>query len=214
MNTTRLLASDPSAIQAALDVLRRGGLVAFPTDTVYGVAADAFSSTAIDRLYEAKGRDATKAIPVLLGDLDALTRVAAALPPHAYRLAHAFWPGALTLVVASHPSLPANLSQDPTVGVRMPDHPLALALLRLFGPLATTSANLSGGPHPLTAQDVLAQLDGRIELLLDGGACPGGLPSTVVDATQPRLSILREGPISLGQLQQVANAGQEPGAAS
>ena len=206
MNTLCLPASDPQAIPRAWAVLQRGGLVAIPTDTVYGVAADAFSPAGIDRLYEAKGRDAAKAIPVLLGELEQLSRVAAALPPYAYRLARAFWPGALTLVVASHPSLPPNLSPAPTVGVRMPDHPLALALLRRAGPLATTSANLSGGPNPLTAQDVLAQLDGRIELVLDGGACPGGVPSTVVDATRNELSILRQGPITLAMLQQTLEA--------
>jgi L-threonylcarbamoyladenylate synthase len=201
MNTLVLPASDPSVITRALEVLRSDGLVVFPTDTVYGVAAGAFSERGIDRLYEAKGREAAKAIPVLLGSPDQLGQVAVNLPPYARRLAARFWPGAMTLVVPRHPGLPPNLSQTPTVGVRMPDHPLALALLRLSGPLATTSANLSGGPNPLTAQDALAQLDGRVDLVIDGGACPGGLPSTVVDATQPNLVILRQGPISLVDLQ-------------
>ncbi len=197
MKTQRIPANDPNAITRALEVLRAGGLVAFPTDTVYGVASDVFSASGIERLYEAKGRDAAKAIPVLLGTLDQVNRVAVNLPPHALRLAGQFWPGAMTLVVPRHPTLPEGISQTPTVGVRMPDHPAALALLRLSGPLATTSANLSGGPNPLTAQAVLAQLDGRIELVIDGGACPGGVPSTVVDATQPNLVVLRQGPITL-----------------
>jgi L-threonylcarbamoyladenylate synthase len=200
MKTELIPASHPGVITRALEILHAGGLVAFPTDTVYGVAADAFSAAGIERLYEAKGRDTAKAIPVLLGTLDQLNRVAVNLPAHALQLAIHFWPGAMTLVVPRHPALPEGISQTPTVGVRMPDHPLALALLRLSGPLATTSANLSGAPNPLTAQDVLVQLDGRIELVIDGGTCPGGVPSTVVDATQPNLVVLRQGPISLEDL--------------
>ena len=201
MKTLVLSTTDPIAIRRAMEILRADGLVVFPTDTVYGVAAWVTSARGIDRLYEAKGRDATKAIPVLLGAPEQLPLVAINLPPHAQKLAAAFWPGAMTLVVPRHPGLPANLSQTDTVGVRMPDHPFALDLLRQAGPLATTSANLSGGPNPQTAQEALAQLDGRVELVIDGGACPGGLPSTVVDATRPELAILRQGPLTLEILQ-------------
>ena len=130
-----------------------------------------------------------------------MDQVTQAIPAVARRLAERFWPGPLTLVVARHPALPAILSPLPTVGVRMPDHPTALALLRQSGPLATTSANLSGGPNPLTAQEVLAQLDGRVDLIIDGGRCPGGVPSTVVDCTAGELKILRQGPITLEELQ-------------
>jgi L-threonylcarbamoyladenylate synthase len=196
MKTNLVPASSPSAMTAALEVLRGGGLVAFPTDTVYGVAALITDAAAIERLFLAKERSTQKAIAVLIGDLAQIEMVAAQIPARARRLAERFWPGALTLVVPRHAGLPVNLSPTATIGVRMPDHAFARELLRLAGPLATTSANLSGGPNPRDAQEVMAQLDGRIELVIDGGAAPGGVPSTVVDCTGEELSILREGAIS------------------
>jgi L-threonylcarbamoyladenylate synthase len=159
-----------------------------------------FDTQAIEQLYLVKGRDAAKAIAVLLGDEAALAQVAGELSGVPARLAQRFWPGPLTLVVPAHPALPANLSPLPTVGVRIPDHPVALALLRRTGPLAVTSANLSGQPSARTAEEVYAQLQGRIPFILDGGQTPGGLSSTVVDCTAGDLVILRQGPISLQQL--------------
>lgn len=193
----------PRALESAIEILRTGGLVAFPTDTVYGLGAMLSDPQAIDRLYIAKGRETAKAIAVLLGSLEQLPQVAGEMSAVAHRLAQAFWPGPLTLVVNRHPDLPPNLSPDPTVGVRMPDHPLALALLNLAGPLAVTSANLSGQPSPSTAQEVYAQLGGRIALILDGGQTPGGAPSTVVDCTTSEPLILRSGPISLDQIRAI-----------
>jgi L-threonylcarbamoyladenylate synthase len=208
MQTTVLPTSDPTAIDRAMSVLQNGGLVAFPTDTVYGLAAATFSPAAVERLFEAKTRAAAKAIAVLVGEIQQLRQLTPGLTEPARLLAERFWPGALTLVVPKSPRLPENLSAYPTVGVRMPDHPFALALLRRVGPLATTSANLSGAANPLTAQDVLDQLGGRIELLLDGGPCPGGVPSTVVDCTQDPPAILREGALSLVLIQAaLASAG-------
>lgn len=200
MDTIIVSSQDPEALDRAERLLRQGDLVAFPTDTVYGLGAALFNLQSIDRLYVVKGRDAAKAIAVLVGDENALGQVAGALSGFAARLARRFWPGPLTLVVAAHPALPANLSPLPTVGVRMPDHPVALALLRRTGPLAVTSANRSGEPSATTAEEVYAQLGGRIPLILDGGRCPGGLPSTVVDCTGSEPVILRPGPISLQQL--------------
>jgi L-threonylcarbamoyladenylate synthase len=198
---TRMFSSqETQALGQAEELLRAGGLVAFPTDTVYGLGAMLFDAQAIEQLYIVKGRDAAKAIAVLVGDEGGLAQVAKALSAVAARLARRFWPGPLTLVVAAHPALPANLSPLPTVGVRMPDHPVALALLRRTGPLAVTSANLSGEPSATTAEEVLAQLNGRIPLILDGGKTPGGLPSTVVDCTGSELVILRPGPISWQQM--------------
>jgi L-threonylcarbamoyladenylate synthase len=191
---------DPQALASAESLLRAGGLAAFPTDTVYGLGAMLFDLQAIEQLYMVKGRDAAKAIAVLIGDEAALGQVAGELGDVATRLARRFWPGPLTLVVPAHPDLPANLSPLPTVGVRMPNHPVALALLRRTGPLAVTSANLSGGPSSKTAAEVFAQLNGRIPLILDGGQTPGGLSSTVVDCTGSELVILRQGPISMQQL--------------
>lgn len=199
MNTL-VIPYENEALEQALELLQQGELVAFPTDTVYGLGAMAFDAQAIDRLYQAKGREAGKAIAILVGEAEALQRVTAGMNDMAMRLAQRFWPGPLTLVVEGHPSLPANLSPRPTVGVRMPDHPVALTLLRRAGPLAVTSANLSGAPNANTAQEVLAQLGGRVALILDGGKTPGGLPSTVLDCTGPQPVILRLGPITLEQI--------------
>lgn len=196
MLTNLLPSSDPTAIPLALEILASGGLVAFPTDTVYGVAAGVMNLVGIDRLYEAKSRSASKAIAVLVGEIEQLDRLTPNLTSSAQRLARHFWPGALTLVVPKHPGLPPNLSSLPTVGLRMPDHAFARALARAAGPLATSSANISGETNTLTAQQVLEQLGGRIELVLDGGAAPGGIPSTVVDCTQDPPQILRQGAIT------------------
>jgi L-threonylcarbamoyladenylate synthase len=205
MNTSILTIQDPQALARAHQVLLAGGLVVIPTDTVYGLAALFTNSQAIARIFQAKERSENKAIAVLIGDLDQLDRVARSLNPTARRLAQAFWPGALTLVVSRRLDLPGNLSPLPTVGVRMPDHSFARQLLRLAGPLATTSANLSGGHNPRSAQEVLAQLDGRIELVLDGGDLPGGVPSTVVDCTGATVSILREGAVPRDQIDRIVN---------
>jgi L-threonylcarbamoyladenylate synthase len=179
--------------------------VAFPTDTVYGVGALVGNPQAIEQLFVVKGRQAAKAIPVLLGGPEDLNRVAERIGYMALRLAESFWPGPLTLVVSRHPSLPENLSPEaapgpPTVGVRMPDHPVALALLQAAGPMAVTSANLSGGANTTTAFEVTGQLGGRIPLILDGGTTPGGSPSTVVDCTGPEPVVLRPGPVSLQEI--------------
>ena len=201
MRTDILSASQPVAIPHAIDVLNHGGLVAFPTDTVYGLAALPHKAEWVEQLYTAKGRSSDKAIAILLGEVNQLEQVALSMQGIANRLAEIFWPGPLTLVVPRHPTLPEALSPYPTIGVRMPDHPLALKLLQGAGPLAVTSANRSGQSNPLTANEVRAQLDGRIHLIIDGGNTPGGVPSTVVDCTQEQPIILREGPISLVDLQ-------------
>ena len=203
MKTEILSAQDPSTIPRALAVLRGGGLVAFPTDTVYGLGALAFDAAAIEKIYAAKGRSTEKAIPILLGDAADLEQITAQVSEMALRLAGRFWPGPLTLVVPKHPSLPEAVSSTPTVGVRVPDHPVARALLRAAGPMAVTSANLSGQASPCTAQEVYAQLGGRIPLILDGGGTLGGVPSTVVNCLGAEPQILREGPVTLAQIQAV-----------
>jgi L-threonylcarbamoyladenylate synthase len=198
---TEIIRTDhPGALQKAVELLREGGLVAFPTDTVYGLGVLAFDQRGIDQLYAVKQRDSLKAIPILLGDPAELAQVTAGMGEIARRLAQRFWPGPLTLVVPRHPGLPPNLSPQPTIGVRMPDHSVALSLLRLTGPLAVTSANQSDGESAATALEVFAQLGGRIPLILDGGKTPGGLSSTVVDCTGPEPVILRPGPISMEQI--------------
>lgn len=189
-------------IDRAASLLRAGELVAFPTDTVYGVGAIAWQPDAVSRLYHAKVRAADKAIPILLADLLDLKWVSEEVPEAALRLAARFWPGPLTLIVPRSARVPDEVTAGgDTVAVRVPDHPLAIALIRAAGaPLATTSANLSGAPSPVTASEVLAQLVGRIPLILDGGKCPGGVPSTVVDVTGPEPVVLRPGPITAAQV--------------
>lgn len=197
MNTEIIPASE---IRRALSSLQAGGIVAFPTDTVYGVGSLAFDNTAIESIYTAKDRPIEKAIPILIGDLSDLEKVGMNIPDMALRFAARFWPGPLTCVVPKQPTLPLAVSATSTVAVRIPNHPDALALLRAAGPMAVTSANISGQPSPTTAQDVYAQLNGRIPLILDGGTTPGGIPSTLVDCTGEQPIILREGPIKLEEL--------------
>ena len=196
MKTEVLKADHPVALRHAADILQHGGLVAFPTDTVYGLAAMPFDAESVERLYAAKGRNSDRAIAVLLGEVSQLKLVSEKMTTSAEVLAERFWPGPLTLIVPRLPSLPDVLSSTPNVGVRIPDHPVALALLRLVGPLAVTSANLSGDRNTTTADEVLEQLNNRVHLILDGGTAPGGVPSTVIDCTTPEPVILRQGPIS------------------
>lgn len=203
MDTKVIPAGDPQALLEALAVLKKGGLVVYPTDTVYGVGGLAFDPGVIEGIYQVKGRDYTKAIPILLSDPIELSRVTLDIGQAAHKLAEHFWPGPLTLVVPRHPGLPENISPDATIGVRMPDHPVALGLLRISGPLATTSANISGETSARSASEVVEQLGGRISLVLDGGITPGGTASTVVDCTSPEPVILREGPISLQHIKEV-----------
>ncbi|NPV57197.1 MAG: threonylcarbamoyl-AMP synthase [Anaerolineae bacterium] len=191
---------DKAALETAANALRAGQVIAFPTDTVYGLGAKVTNPAAIERLYEIKGRDPAKPIAVLIGDAAQLTQLSDEVSPQAAQYAAAFWPGALTLVLKKRPELPAALTTTMNVGIRMPAHAFALELMRMTGALATTSANLSGGENCITAAQVLAQLGGRIPLIIDGGACPTAIPSTVVDCTTTPPRVLREGAISPAQL--------------
>lgn len=205
MKTEIIPADHPTVIQHAVDVLNNGGLVAFPTDTVYGVAASIHNDESIERLYFVKGRMSTKAIAVLISRTSELSIVAQNFSNTAVVFADEFWPGPLTIVLEKHPDIPEVISPLPTIGVRIPDHPVALSLLEAAGPLAVTSANLSGQPSAQSAADVMTQLENRIHLIIDGGNSPGGVPSTVVDCTSSELKILRDGPISFEQLQSSLN---------
>jgi L-threonylcarbamoyladenylate synthase len=202
INTRLILAGEghPEAIALAVEVLEGGGTVAFPTDTVYGLAARIDTYETIEKLFAIKERPQDRAIAALLGRVEDLERVTQKPNLEALRLAARFWPGPLTLVVPKHPGIPEIISPRPTIGVRIPDHPVALALLQATGPLAVTSANLSGQNNTVTAREVLAQLDGRIDLILDGGTTPRGLPSTVLDMTGETPVILRQGPLSADAL--------------
>ena len=200
LKTEIVLASSSDAIPRALEILKAGGLVAFPTDTVYGVGTLSFDGNAVESIYIAKDRPVEKAIPILIGDSGELEKVGMDIPDSAHRLASRFWPGPLTILVPKRADLPEAVSATFTVGVRVPDDDVARALLRAAGPMAVTSANLSGKQSPVTAQEVFEQLAGRIALIIDGGKTPGGVPSTLVDCTMSELKVLRQGPISLEEL--------------
>ena len=201
MQTEIIPFNSPNTISKALSILRSGGLVAFPTDTVYGLGALAFDGKAVESIYIAKDRAIEKAIPILVGEIADVNKVVLEFPYAARLLASRFWPGPLTCIIPKKPSLPEAVSATSTIGVRIPDQVVARVLLRAAGPMAVTSANISGQPSPSTAEEVFAQLNGRIPLIIDGGKTPGGIPSTVVDCTSDEIKILREGPISMEEIQ-------------
>ncbi|MHB1414152.1 MAG: L-threonylcarbamoyladenylate synthase [Chloroflexota bacterium] len=194
---TELLPADEPGIRVAAEALQRGLLVAFPTDTVYGLGAHPFLPEAVARIYEVKGRPEEKPIALLVAGLRDVEQVASSLPPAAGRLAEVFWPGALTIVVPARAEVPAVVRGGGlTVGVRAPDHRVVRELVRWLGvPVATTSANLSGRPSPTTTAEVLCQLGDRIDYVIEG-TCPGGVASTVVDFSADPPRIVREGAIS------------------
>ncbi len=195
---SRILPLNAKTVPLAYEALRRNELVVLPTDTVYGVAAAAWSEEAVNRLFEAKGRPANNPIPLLLSDVSCIELVCAEVPPAALRLAKVFWPGPLTIALPKKPDLPHNVTPLATVGVRVPDHDLTRAVIRLMdGALAVTSANLSGGPNPLTIQEAHLQLGASVTYYMEDGPAPGGLPSTVITFTpEGDLQIARHGPIT------------------
>jgi L-threonylcarbamoyladenylate synthase len=195
------VASDAD-IARAVDVLKRGGVVAIPTDTVYGLAASVDHPLAVERLFSIKGRSGTKAIPVLISDVDALERLTTELTPSARRLAEANWPGALTIVVEASDDVPEAVRRDgATVGVRMPDSADALAIIAAAGgALAVTSANRSGGAEARSADEVRIKLGNRVDFIVDGGPSGASAPSTVVDATRDDIRVLRHGAVESWRL--------------
>ncbi len=208
---TRLLPDDAAGRAEAVRVLRAGGLVALPTDTVYGVGVALDAHDGLERLFAAKERPLDKAIVLLVADLEQVASVGV-MTPVARALAERFWPGGLTLVLAQAPGarLPAGLTAgQSTIGVRLPDHSSPTALAAELGPLPVTSANISGQPAATTAEEVMAQLGGRIDLILDGGPAPGGVPSTVVDCSTDRPQVLREGALGIEELLDVSLDGSE-----
>lgn len=192
-------------IARGADILRRGGVVAYPTDTLYGLGADITQTAAVEQVFEIKARPEGMPLPVLLSDIDALSLVSDDVPPLAWTLARRFWPGPLTLVVPRASRVPAVIAaRGWTVAVRVPDHPVPRELSRLFGsPITGTSANLSGGPSPHTAEEVRRQLGDRVDLIIEGGPPPDGRASTVLDITQSPPRILRLGAVSWAMLEEV-----------
>jgi L-threonylcarbamoyladenylate synthase len=205
MRTQILPATDTQGFAHAVRLLRAGKVIAFPTDTVYGIGADGFNARAIEQLFVVKERERGKAIPYLLASGDDLKLVARDIPRAARLLAEKFFPGGLTLIVPASARVPKILiAGGDTIAVRVPNHPVTRALIDSLGaPLAATSANISGGANPANAPDVLAQLNGRIPLILDGGATRGPIPSTVVDVTTEIPQVLRVGVISIEEIEKV-----------
>lgn len=203
IETHYLQASSPEAIQAAAEWLRQGRLVVFPTDTLYGIGADAFNATAVAALYQAKSRPLTKGIPILLADLSDLGKVAHNITATAHAYIERFWPGPLTLIVPKQATLPAIISPNEGIAVRIPDSDVARAVIRAAGgAVATSSANRSGLTPAQTAEQALAQLDGWVTAVLDGGPSPQSTASTVLDCTVEPPQILRPGPITAADLSQ------------
>lgn len=199
----------PGAVLRAVARLEQGQVVVLPTDTVYGLAAHALRAEAIAALFRIKRRPADKPIALLVSGPQQVRLLASHVSPLAERLMEAFWPGALTLVLPRGEQAPAELGGR-GVAVRMPASPVVLEVLqRLGAPLAASSANLSGGPDPRTAQEVQAQLQGRVALILDGGPATIGRPSTVVDLTRGRPRVLRPGPVSEQDLARVMELSPE-----
>ncbi|MGM9520934.1 MAG: L-threonylcarbamoyladenylate synthase [Oscillospiraceae bacterium] len=191
-------------ITGAADIIRAGGLAAVPTETVYGLAVNALDERAVRRLYEAKGRPETKPISLFVPDMKAAERFCADIPEEAYVLAERFWPGPLTMIFKRRELVPDIITAGGnTVGIRCPDDKLTLALLKETGlPLTGTSANLSGMPNAVNIGQVLKYFDGVIGCAVDGGECPGGVPSTIVDMTSVPPKILRLGGISREELEE------------
>lgn len=194
---------DPARLRTAAAVLQSGGLVAFPTETVYGLGANALDASAVRSVFDAKGRPSHNPLIIHIANEAMLERVVVSWPATAKALADRFWPGPLTLVLPKGPDVPPEVTGGgATVAVRMPAHPVALGLIRETGlPLAAPSANRSSEVSPTRGEHVLAGLDGRIDLILDGGPTPNGIESTVLDLTSQPPTLLRPGPITRATLE-------------
>lgn len=206
--------SDPqqrtTGIASAISALKGGRLVVLPTDTVYGIGADAFDGTAVASLLAAKGRGRDMPVPVLVGSWHTVDGLVYSVPGSARDLIRAFWPGALSLVVRQAPSLQWDLGDaNGTVMLRMPLHPVAIELLRDVGPMAVSSANVSGRPPAVTAADAQAQLGDRVEVYLEAGPSARQAASTIVDLTGPTPRVLRQGPISAQAVAEVLGVDAE-----
>jgi L-threonylcarbamoyladenylate synthase len=208
MKTQHLSIDQQAHISEAIQCLANGGVIAFPTDTVYGIAADINNDSALNKIYAIKERENTKALPILISGTEQLVDlIDGPQSASATCLANCFWPGALTLIFAKNKSISPLISQTETIGIRMPNYEPILALIRTTGPLAVTSANLSGYGNCLSAEKVLDQLEGRIDLILDGGPTPGLQASTVVDCTKDTgIEILRAGVITEAMIKDCLNA--------
>jgi len=198
----RLSSSLKQQVAKAVAILRSGGVVAFPTDTVYGLGCEYHNREAVFRIYEVKGRPSRMALPLLLSSVEQIDEVTLEVPEVARQLTAKFWPGALTLILKKSPSVPDFITAGgDTVAVRVPDHPVPVAIARGLGmPIVGTSANLSGQPSALNAEEVRTSLGERVDIVIDGGRVSGGGESTIIDLSGEKPVVLREGAISLAEL--------------
>jgi L-threonylcarbamoyladenylate synthase len=204
METKLLNADEPGAIEEAADLLKQGHIIAFPTDTLYGVGVDPFNSAAIEQLYQVKERVADKGIPILLADLSDLEKVAQNISSLTQALIEHYWPGPLTLVVPRHPRLPAVISPNEGIAVRIPDHAVSRAFIRAAGGVvATSSANHSGEQPARNAAEAFRVMNGQISAVLDGGSVQHGQGSTVLDCMSDPPQVLREGPVTVKNLSRI-----------
>ena len=197
-----------TSLKQAIDILRNGGVVGIPTDTVYGVAANALDEKAVDKVFDLKGREDTSPIPVLIGQVEDLYRYGREIPDEAIELARAFWPGQMTIVVPKADIIPSVVSGGlDTVGLRIADHPVPRELVSALGaPITATSANISGTDSLSSAKSVLEQLGHSLDMVFDGGELPPSRPSTVVDASVSPPRILREGAVPRAAIEQVTGS--------
>ncbi len=195
---------DVELIEKAVATLREGGIVAIPTDTVYGLAVDATNSYAMDKLFALKGREASKVVPVLVDSMRLFRQIVKNLPDGAEELLDRFWPGALTAVVSKDPDMLPVVSKGETIGIRMPDSFVSLGLISMFErPLATTSANISGEEPAMSGEDVFKMFGNELDLILDGGTLAQRPASTVLDMTAKPYKILREGGLTRAALEEM-----------
>ena len=211
-----LPAIDPAtwgpSIDAAVRAVERGEAVVFPTDTLYGIGCDAFRPEAVEAILAAKGRGREMPPPVLIPSAGTVDGIARDVPDHIRALMDAFWPGPLTIIVNAQPSLSWDLGDTGgTVALRVPEHPVALALLLRTGPMAVTSANRTGGPAATTVEGAEWQLGSAVAVYLDGGETPIGLPSTIIVGTGDGIRIVREGALHRDELEAVAGKGAVDG---
>ncbi len=202
---TEFLKANEEAVQLAADILKQGGIVAMPTETVYGIAANAYDGQAVKAIFEAKGRPQDNPLICHISDMAMLNDVVSSIPCDAYKLAEVFWPGPLTIIMPKNPKVSdVTCAGLDSVGVRMPSHPTAHRLIELCGfALAAPSANLSGKPSPTNASDVLADMNGRLPLILDGGECFAGVESTVVSLLEATPLLLRPGYVTKEDMEAV-----------
>lgn len=196
---------EPDLLTKAADVILQGGVIGYPTETVYGLGANALSDAVVEKIFELKGREKNKPILIIASELDEVKKLAASFPAQAEILANAFWPGALTMIFEAAPQLsPLLLGGGNQIGIRIPGNQICLELLKLCGvPITSTSANLSGKANPISAREVFENFGDKLDLIIDGGPSQSRTPSTVLQIDTDRLTLIREGAIPKAKIEEI-----------